>query len=40
MYIAKKTKNEWLAFIPIANFYLFTQMAKKIAGGHYHYYWL
>ena len=24
-----KTKNEWLAFIPIANFYLLTQMARK-----------
>lgn len=24
-----KTKNEWLAFIPIANFWLLTQMAGK-----------
>lgn len=33
--IAKKTKtkNEWLAWIPIANFYLLTQMAKK--SGHF-----
>lgn len=33
MFIAKKTKtkNGWLAFIPIANFYLMTQMAKKPA---------
>jgi len=31
MCIAKKTKtsNRWLAFIPIANFYLVTQMAKQ-----------
>ncbi|MBS3073569.1 hypothetical protein J4465_02130 [Candidatus Pacearchaeota archaeon] len=31
MAIANKTKtqNGWLAFIPIANFYLVTQMAKK-----------
>ncbi|HKZ33783.1 MAG TPA: hypothetical protein VJ142_00900 [Candidatus Nanoarchaeia archaeon] len=35
MRIAKKTgtKNEWFAFIPIANFYLLTQMAKK--SGHW-----
>lgn len=33
MFIAKKTKtkNGWLAFIPIANFYLMTQMADKPA---------
>lgn len=33
MFIAKKTKtpNGWLAFIPIANFYLLTQMASKNA---------
>ena len=33
MFIAKKTKtkNGWLAFIPIANFYLMTQMAGKPA---------
>ena len=33
MFIAKKTKtkNPWLAFIPIANFYLLTQIAKKNA---------
>ena len=33
MFIAKKTKtkNSWLAFIPIANFYLMTQMAGKPA---------
>ncbi len=33
MFIAKKTKtnNGWLAFIPIANVYLMTQMAKKPA---------
>ena len=24
-----KTKNSWLAFIPIVNFYLLTQMARK-----------
>ncbi len=24
-----KTKDEWLAWIPIANFYLLTQMARK-----------
>ncbi len=31
MYIARKTKtgNGWFAFIPILNFYLITQMAKK-----------
>ena len=31
MSIAKKTKtkNAWLAWVPIANFYLLTQMAKK-----------
>lgn len=31
MAIAKKTRtaNSWLAWIPIANFYLVTQMAKK-----------
>ncbi|MDP3992060.1 MAG: hypothetical protein U1B79_00625 [Candidatus Pacearchaeota archaeon] len=28
-----KTKNAWLAWIPIANFYLLTQMARK--SGHW-----
>jgi len=31
LFIARKTKtpNRWLAFVPIANFYLLTQMAGK-----------